>query len=486
MTSSSTNQTAAPAAAPDTPSGEPGSGAMWVVLTATFMAVLDFFIVNVAIPAIQQDMTAGESTVQWIVAGYGLAYGAGMITGGRLGDTFGRRRIFTVGLTLFTLTSLLCGVAPSSAVLVVGRLLQGASAALVAPQVLAIIRTVYTGKALVRAFTMYGFVMGVAAVFGQLIGGLLMKMDVFGLDWRACFLINLPIGAAALLLVPKYVPESKAPVRSRLDPIGMVLITAALVALLIPLIQGREQGWPAWTWILLLGSVVLFGAFLAFERQLISKGGAPLIDPAMFRDRAFTAGLLTQLVFWMGQASYFLILALFLQYGRGLDPLEAGVVFAALGGGYTLSSALAGKVAAKMGRQVLALGGVLTTVGLVLTSIPVIVDGVGGSVWWLVPGLAVDGIGMGLVVAPLALTVLARVSPQYAASASGVLTTALQVGNSLGVAIIGLIFFGALDPAKGAAGFGHAYNLSLIYSAAIGVVVALLVQLLPKQAGQAK
>jgi len=484
VTQSSTGA-ASTAAQTDSTPAEPGQGAMWVVLTATFMAVLDFFIVNVAIPAIQFDLKSSVATVQWIVAGYGLAYGSGMITGGRLGDTFGRRKVFTIGLVLFTLTSLLCGVAPNSAVLVVGRLAQGASAGLCAPQVLAIIRTLYTGKALVRAFTMYGFVMGVAAVFGQLIGGLLMRADVLGMGWRACFLINLPIGIVALLMIPKFVPESRSPVRAKLDPIGMVLITAALVALLVPLIQGREQGWPTWTWILLVGSVALFVGFLAFERRLIADGGAPLINPAMFHDRAFTSGLLTQLVFWMGQASYFLILALFLQYGRQLDALGAGVVFAALGGGYTLSSSLAGKVAARLGRQVLALGGLLTTLGLALTGVAVVQNGVGGSAWWLVPGLAIDGIGMGLVVAPLALTVLARVTPQYAASASGVLTTALQVGNSLGVAIIGLIFFDALGTGHGASGYAHAYNLSLFYSAAVGVVVALLVQLLPKNPGQA-
>jgi EmrB/QacA subfamily drug resistance transporter len=474
------------AAAVEPAPAEPGQGAMWVVLTATFMATLDFFIVNVAIPAIQLDLKASEATVQWIVAGYGISYGAGMITGGRLGDAFGRRKVFTVGLALFTVTSLLCGVAPNSGVLIVGRLAQGASAALCAPQVLAIVRTVYSGKAQVRAFTMYGFVMGVAAVFGQLIGGLLMRADVFGMGWRACFLINLPIGAIALLAVPRFVPESKAPVRTKLDPMGMVLITAALVALLIPLIQGREQGWPAWTWILLAAAVVLLAVFLAFERRLIGSGGAPLINPAMFHDRAFTSGLLTQLVFWMGQASYFLILALFLQYGRKLDALGAGEVFAALGLGYTVSSYYAGRIAARMGRQVLALGGLLTTVGLLLTAIVVAADGVNGSSWLLVPGLAVDGIGMGLVVAPLALTVLARVNPQYAAAASGVLTTALQVGNSLGVAIIGLVFFNVLGSHTGPSAYGHAYNMSLFYSAAIGIAVALLVQLLPKKPGQAK
>lgn len=480
MTTSSARPAAAPAAGPDAPTTEPGSATMWIVLTGLFMAVLDFFIVNVALPATQQELHASEAAIQWIVAGYGLTYGAGLITGGRLGDMFGRRAVFMTGMALFTLASVFCGVAPNSGVLVVGRLAQGVAAALTAPQVLAVLRTVYSGKAQARAFSMYGFVMGVAAVFGQLIGGGLMRADVFGLGWRACFLINVPIGLVALLLTPRFVPESKAEVKSRLDPVGMVLVTGALVALLIPLIQGREQGWPMWIWGSLAASAVLFVAFFAYEKRLIGRSGSALIDPSMFRDRAFTAGLLVQLVFWMGQASYFLILALFLQYGRGLDPLGAGVVFTALGLGYMATSATAHKFAAKLGRQVLTVGGLLTTVGLVLTGLAVAANGVEGSAWWLVPGLFLDGAGMGLVVAPLASTVLTRVKPQIAGAASGVLTTALQLGNSLGVAIIGVIFYGAVSAGDGPAGYGHAYNVSLFYSAAVGVVLAVLVQLLPR------
>ncbi|GAA0665286.1 MFS transporter [Kitasatospora atroaurantiaca] len=480
MTTNANPEVAAAQPAPPQTPPAAGPGAMWIVLTGVFMATLDFFIVNVAIPSAQQDLKASASAIQWIVAGFGLTYGAGLITGGRLGDIFGRRAMFATGLALFTLTSVLCGVAPSAGFLVVARLAQGATAALMSPQVLAVLRTVYQGAAQLRAFSMYGLAMGLAAVFGQLIGGLLMKADLFDLGWRSCFLINLPIGIVALLLTFKYVPESKSPVKSKLDLVGMVLVTGALVALVLPLIQGREQGWPLWTEASLVGSVVLFLAFALYERALTAKGGSPLVNLSMFTDRAFTAGLLAQLVFWMGQASFFLVFALYIQFGRGLDALEAGVVFVAIGAGYLVTSTTAHKIAAKLGRQVLALGGLLCSVGLVLVGVEVHQIGVGGSVWWLVPGLVLDGAGMGMAVAPLAATVLTRINPQYAGAASGVLSTALQIGNALGVALIGLIFYNALDLSAGPATYAHAFQLSLFYSIGIGVVLAAIVQLLPR------
>lgn len=241
------------------------------------------------------------------------------------------RRMFTVGLALFTATSAACGFAPTAGTLVAARVLQGLSAALTGPQVLAILQTGWTGKAQARAFSMYGLTMGVGAVFGQLIGGLLIKADVLGLGWRACFLINLPVGLAALAAVPRALAESRAPRRPRLDNTGVALSTAAVVALVLPLIQGRSLGWPVWTWLCLAGSAVLFAVFVAHQRRLGATGGDPVLDTALFRERGFAAGALAQLVFWTGQGSFFLILALYLQAGRGLDALASGVVFLAIG-----------------------------------------------------------------------------------------------------------------------------------------------------------
>jgi EmrB/QacA subfamily drug resistance transporter len=448
-----------------------------VVLTGVFMATLDFFIVNVAIPSTQHDLHATGAEVQWLVAGFGLAYGAGLITGGRLGDLYGRRRLFGLGLALFTLTSAACGLAPTATFLALSRVLQGASAALFAPQVLAILGTAYAGPGRARAFHLYGFTMGVAAVIGQLVGGLLIDANPWSLGWRSCFLINLPIGAAALLLTPRVVPASRAAGRPRLDAAGVALVTLALVALALPLIEGRQQGWPPWTWLSLATAIASLLGFAAHQRQLGVGGAAPLIDLALFRERAFTVGLLAQFVFFMGQAAFFFVLALYLQEGRGVSPLQAGEVFVAIGAGYLGTSISAGWAARRLGRQVIALGALIRAAGLALLLVTIRAT---PSVGLLAPGLAVVGAGSGLALGPLAATVLARVPATHAGAASGVLTTALQVGNALGVAIIGVIFYGALGHAGPLQiAYLHAFAGSLLYLITAGAMLALLVQLLP-------
>ncbi|HVA90202.1 MAG TPA: MFS transporter [Chloroflexota bacterium] len=245
-----------------------------IILAGAFMITLDFFIVNVAIPSMQRDLHGGAASVQFVVAGYGLAYAAPLLIGGRLGDLYGRRRMFALGVGLFTLASGACGLAPTMAVLTATRVLQGL-AALLGPQVLAILGVTFTGESRARAFTAYGLTLGLAAVFGQLLGGLLIEANLAGLGWRSCFLINLPIGAAALALTPRLVPESRAPGRPRLDILGMILVTLALLATVLPLIEGREQGWPTWTWLCLITAMPLFLAFAAYQRRLGARGGAP-------------------------------------------------------------------------------------------------------------------------------------------------------------------------------------------------------------------
>ena len=467
--------------ASDTAAERPHRALLPVVLTAAFMITLDFFIVNVAIPSLQRELHAGAAAIQWVVAGFGLAVAAVLITASRLGDAFGRRRVFTVGLVLFTITSAACGLAPTAGLLIAGRVLQGVSAGLMTPQVLAILRTSYSGQAQARAFSMFGLSLGIGAVSGQLIGGLLIRADVFGLDWRTCFLINVPVGAVAVALTPRVVPESRGPARAALGIPGMVIASVALVAIVLPLIQGRQAGWPAWTWPSLAGGCLLLAAFAWYQHRVAARGGTPLIDPALFRERAFTAGLLAQLVFWTGQASFFLVLALYLQEGRGLTALASGVVFTAIGAGYLVTSSTAHHLARLLGRQVIAVGAVIMMAGLALLWAAA-AAGAGGAgseggagVGWLVPGLLVDGLGMGMVLAPLAVTVLARVSPRHAGPAAGVLSTVQQVGNALGVALLGIVFYGALG-----GGVPHAFRGCLIFLIAVELVLAGLVQLLPK------
>ncbi len=438
------------------------------VLTGVFVTILDFFIVNVAIPTTQRDLHAGPSAIEWVVAGYGLTYGCALVLGGRLGDIFGRRRMFATGMALFTLASAACGLAPDVATLVAGRVAQGAAAALLAPQVLVILRTAYQGRAQLRAINAYALTMGLAAVFGQLIGGLLIQADVLALGWRACFLINLPIGATALALARRAIPESRSDHAVALDLGGTALITLALAATLLPLIEGREQGWPLWTW---LSFAVAAALFVAYATR---RHGSPVLDPALFRDRAFTAGLLTQLAFTMGMSAYFLIFALYVQQGRHLDALQAGLIFTPIGAGYLAASLLAPRLTARLGRQIIAIGGVTRAVSLCLLALAVARAVPTG---WLVLPLAIDGVGMGLALAPIMGTVLSRVAPGHAGAVASALTTTQQVGGALGVAIVGILFYGAL-PAGAAPAFQH----GLVYLIAVALALAGLVQALPRHA----
>ncbi|MEU6174972.1 MFS transporter [Streptantibioticus parmotrematis] len=451
--------------------GRPSALTLVVLLAATFMTALDFFIVNVALPDVQRDLHAGTAAVQWVVAGFGLALAAGLITSGRIGDVAGRRRVFAIGLALFTAASVACGVAPSAGTLIAARVAQGVAAALTGPQVLAILGTAWTGRARARAFSAYGLTMGLGAVFGQLIGGLLIRADLFGLDWRACFLINLPVGLVTLPLVGRALPESRAPRRPRLDPLGVALCTGALVALVLPLIQGRAQGWPAWTWACLAGSAVLFAVFGAYQHRLSRRDGDPLVDTTLLRDRPLALGLLTQLLFWCGQASFFLVLALCLQQGRGLDALRSGLVFVTIGGGYLLTSTTAHLIAARLGRRTLPAGMLLMAVGLALTGLAAHDVGTSGSVWWLGPGMFVDGVGMGVVIAPMTSAVMERVAPRLVGTASGVVATVQQVGNALGVALIGIVFYDALGTGRPDA-YPHAFGLAIAVLTALEALLA--------------
>jgi EmrB/QacA subfamily drug resistance transporter len=445
-----------------------------VVLAATFMVVLDFFIVNVALPSIQGGLHASSSSIEWIVAGYGLSSAVLLIPAVQLGERLGRRRVFCYGLALFTLSSAACGIAGDPLMLVISRLVQGGGAALLTPNVLSLIGVLYDGPDRARALSLYGLALGLAAVSGQLIGGLLVQADVFGLGWRSCFLINIPVGAIALALAPALIPESRAERPGAVDWPGTMLVTAGLTAIVLPLVEGRQHGWPLWTWVSLAAAPVLLGGFVAHQRRLAARGGSPLLPPALFKARTFSAGLLAQLVFWCGQASFFLVLALYLQGGRGLSALDAGLVFTILAGSYLVASGRAPALAVTHGRRVLAAGALLLAAGHATLLGSVAVVGVGGSVAVLVPGLILIGAGMGLGITPLATIVMSDMAPEDAGAVSGALATMQNVGNALGVAIIGVVFFGSVH-----AGFAHAFELSLAVLAVTLVSVAGLTRLLP-------
>jgi EmrB/QacA subfamily drug resistance transporter len=443
-------------------------------MCGVFMIVLDFFIVNVALPSMQSQLHAGPSAIEWVVAGYGLTFAVFLIGAGRLGDLIGRRRTFAAGLALFVVASAACGLAPDPTVLVVARLAQGIAAALISPNVLAIIGVAYPGPARVRAITVYGMVMGLAAAGGQLLGGILIQADLFGWGWRTVFLINIPIGLVALVFTRRLVPESRVDNAGRFDLGGNGLAILGLTALVLPLVEGTQLHWPAWTWASLGAAPVVFAAFIVHQRRLSQRGGTPLLDPALFRERTLVAGLATQLAFWCGQASFFLVLALYLQRGRGLDALHAGLVFSILAVAYLVTSLRAPKMTLRFGRSLIAFGAITMAVGDIVLLATVHFDAV-GSVGWLVPGLVLIGAGMGLCITPLTTTVLSHADGERAGAVSGALSTMQQVGNSLGVAVTGVIFFGAVS-----SGYQRAFELSVAELAALFVAVALLTRLLPR------
>jgi MFS family permease len=351
--------------------------------------------------------------------------------------------------------------------------LQGVGAALMAPNILSILGVLYTGPDRVRAISVYGMVMGLAATCGQLIGGVLIRTDLAGLGWRGIFWINVPLGVAALLASPRLIPESRAARGSHLDLAGVILITATLVAVVLPLVDGRQESWPAWSWLALAASVPLAVTFAWHQRRQAGRGGMPLLDPRVFASWPLRAGLITQTAFWCQQAASYLVLGLYLQQGRGLTPLAAGGVFTFLATGYLITSFQAPALTMRFGRNVIAAGAVLAAIGD--AGIYLATDH-GGSVAWIFPGLVLLGAGQGLCITPLTTTVLSHADPATAGSVSGALSTAQQVGNSIGVAVTGVLFFGALGH-----GYSLAFERSVLQMAALLLVVAALTRLMPRQ-----
>jgi EmrB/QacA subfamily drug resistance transporter len=415
-----------------------------VLLAGTFLVVLDFFIVNVALPSIERDLHASDSSVEWLVAGYGLTFGGLLMAAGPLSQRWGRRRTYLAGVVVFVLASALCGLASGVGMLIEARLLQGVGAAFVAPMVLALIGDLYSGPARVRAMGAYATVMGLAAALGQLIGGALIRADIAGLGWRTVFLVNVPVGLAVALAGPRVLPAPAARTRARLDVVGLLLVVAATTAVLLPLLEGRRLGWPAWTWASLAGGVVLALCLVRHVARLAARGGSPLIDPAALGSRAARWGLLCQALLFCGMASYFVVLAIYLQVGRGLGPLASGLVFTIMAAAYMVGTRRAAALVARRGHRVVPLAALAFTAGHLLMLAAVAAVGTGGSVLWLAPGLALSGVAMGICLSSLVATVMSGAEPAQAASVSGALSMVQQLGNALGVALIGLVFYGAI------------------------------------------
>ncbi|MFL6227001.1 MAG: MFS transporter [Actinomycetes bacterium] len=418
--------------------------ALAVVLIAGFMQLVDISIVNVAIPSIQRDLDATYAQIQWVLAGYQLAFAVMLITGGRLGDIYGRKRLFMTGMAGFTLASALCGLAQNPAMLIGSRVLQGLMGAIMFPQILSVIQVTFPPRERGTAFGMFGATIGLATITGPLVGGLLINADLLGLGWRPIFLVNVPIGIAALAVATRFLVESKAPRALRPDPVGVVIVTTGLLLLVYPLVQGRDLDWPLWTFLSMAASVLVLIGFGVYERHKKARDGSPLVDMDLFRQRSFVPGLLVAGIFFMGIPAFFLTFSLWLQIGLGFSALHAGLTGAPFAVGSAVASAASVRLAPNLGRRILSIGALLLVAGMV--ALIWTVDRYDGAIhsWQLLPALLVCGLGLGCVVAPLVTVVLAGIRGQDAGAASGVLSTVQQVGGAVGVALVGVIFFGLL------------------------------------------
>jgi EmrB/QacA subfamily drug resistance transporter len=457
------------------------------MLTGTFMTIMDVMIVNVALPSIRAHLGATFAEAEFVVAGYGLAYALLLITCGRLGDLYGRRKMFIVGLGAFTLTSILCGIVPTPRMLVICRLPQGAAAALLFPQVFSLVRVTFTTRhESARAFAVMGAVLGLATIVGQVLGGLLVEANLFGLTWRPVFLVNVFPGVAALLLAPYLIDESRAPGTSTIDGAGVALSTIALGTLLYPLIEGREAGWPGWSFALLGAAVPALGAFIAHQHRKSQRKGAPLLDTSLFRERTFSLGVLLVLVFYATLNSLFLAYAFLVQTGLGRSALDAGLIFASLAVTFVAASLVAGRLARRARRSTLIVGAAIAVFGNLLAAVtalfarPLRAEDLVGC-------LSILGVGQGLLMTPLLNAILGGVHEKHAGAASGVLSTMQQVGGAVGVALVGIVFADTLRAANAVGlarnlAYAKAFSAAALCSAAGAFVALCLLLLLPGDA----
>jgi EmrB/QacA subfamily drug resistance transporter len=444
-----------PLAVTDPAEERAGLGA-WLVLAAVlpgmFMNVFDFFSVNVATDELHRQLGSGPPALELIVGGYGLTFSLGLVTGGRLGDRYGRRRVFFLGLAAFTVASAVSGLAPTSDVLVVARLFQGAAAALIVPQVLSIIRVSFPPRERRIALGIFGMTIAAGQVSGQALGGILLSANLFGLSWRPIFLVNVPIAALTFLFGYRRVPESRSPAFPSLDLPGVALLTLAAGLLTTPLVEGGALGWPLWCWVCL--AVVPFaGTAFVWWEQRARATRQPLVDLVLLRSRGFRSGVFVCLTMYSLFTSFFFVLGLYLQAGRGYSPMEAGLTFVPVAVGNFLSSLASSSMVARYGRSTLTIGASLQAIALVLF---LLAAEPGRPVTWILAGAALFGLGQGLMVPPIIGLVMIHVPVADSGAASGMLFTIQQLAGTIGLALVSIFFFAAIGSGSApgyAAGF---------------------------------
>ncbi|WP_107113275.1 MFS transporter [Kitasatospora sp. MBT66] len=450
-----------------------------VMIVAEIMDLLDASIVNVAGPDLEKSLGAGSVGLQWVIGGYALTLGAGLVLGGRLGDRYGRRRMFLIGLAAFTTSSLLCAAAPNIGSLIAFRLLQGTAGAMLLPQGLGLLRENFSGPELTKVFAIFGPVLGLGGIIGPVLGGFLIEGDFFGLGWRSVFLINLPVGIAALVVAARFVPRKAGDRTVRVDLTGAALVAISCALLVLPLNQGQENGWPLWTWLSMAASAIGFALFALQQRRTAAAGREPLVTPGLLRKPAFTVGLGGIALFFGGLIGTQLVLTLFLQIGHHFTAGEAGLGNLPLAVGTAIGGAVSGAfLADRIGRKVLQIGPLVQLAGAAVLWFELDgLDAASFSIRAIVPGVAVAGIGAGMVIAALFSFVLAAVDDEEIGSASGVLSAVQAVGGSIGVAVFGSVFFARAETGDFTGGFHRA----LIVQAGLLAVFLAITFLLPKQ-----
>lgn len=450
--------------------------ALVIVLTAPLLSVIDIFIINVAIPSIKTGVQASNAQIQLVIAGYLLGYASFLITGGRSGDHFGRKRVFTWGMIGFTLFSCLCGLSQTPFQLNTMRVLQGVSAAFMVPQAIAFIQVLFADpKERSKAIGWFGITLGLASIIGQVLGGYFSGGHFFVAGWRLIFLINLPFGVLSLLAAHFYLPETIRHKGTKMDISGVVMLTTGLLCLIYPLIQGRESGWPWWSFSLLLLSTGIFIYFFYNQRKKKAKGGSPLIDNALFGFKDFNIGLWAVLFHFMLHTCYLLLSAVFLQNGLGLSPLTAGLYFVAPGILFTISSVAASKLISRYGTIVLQIGMfiILATFGLQIIFFK---TGVSAVILFLLQ--AGYGLGNGLVLPSLLNVTLRSLPPAFAGTAAGVYSTVQQTASALGICLIGGLYFYLVDKNYS---IQVAYHYAMAALMCCGVLVSIMLLCLPRK-----
>ncbi|OON82587.1 MFS transporter [Streptomyces tsukubensis] len=454
-------------------------------MSAFFMYGFDAQVVNVALPSLRQDLHAGEAALELIVGGYVFVYAAGLVTGGRLGDRLGYRKMFLLGMAGFTVASALCAVSQTPTELVISRLVQGFTATAMVPQMLALVTVIFPPEERPRALSWYGVTAGLAGILGQVLGGLLLIADIAGLGWRAIFLVNVPVGAVLVTLGIRLLPRTVPDKQPRLDLLGMVGVSGSLGLALVPLIFGRGLGWPGWIWAFLAIAVVTMGLTVRWERRVGRAGGQPLLDMTLFRSSVFKIGMAMNAAFMLFFMSMSFILSLFVQDGLGLSPLRAGLCFVPLAVGAMVTSLVGRRLIAAHGLWIMTLGAAITTVSALTVAVGLHVVKDGNAVPVLLVALALMGLGNGLILPSLVGVPLSAIAPAQAGAASGMLSTFQQFASVTGLACVGTLFFSTLGHAKSAAAYAHATEISAWVAVGITLAMTLLIHVIGRTVARA-